>query len=165
MAPRPASPLPGTTTASVEAGNSYRYPPMQHGALMLFQAAIAMRDFPRERARNAQLEDANENLQMEIHKLKEKETELKQKIGDLKISNGNLERALEKQANQVKKLEAELKEMSEKKYKDALNSANLAANTDWEDCLEHNTRPKKMQKMKHRLKLLDEAFAAGNDQA
>ncbi|RHZ74737.1 hypothetical protein CDV55_109156 [Aspergillus turcosus] len=29
MAPRPASPLPGATTAPMEAGNSYGYPPMQ----------------------------------------------------------------------------------------------------------------------------------------
>lgn len=168
MAPRPPTP-PGANTAPMEAGNYYGYPPMQQGALMLFQAAIAMRDFPRERARNAQLEEANENLQLEIHKLKGKEAELKQKIGELKVSNSNLEGALKNHADQVKKLEAGLKEMSEKKNHGALNSANGATDTGCELCLEHITRlnalTEENEKMKQRIKLVAEAVAAGNCQA
>lgn len=136
---------------------------------MFFQAAIAMRDFPRERARVMQLEDANENLQMEIQKLKEKEAELKQKIGELKISNRNLEGALKNHADQVKKLEAGLKELSEKKNHGAHNSANLATVTNSEDCPEHITRlnalTEENEKLKEKIKLVAEAFAAGKDQA
>jgi hypothetical protein len=168
MAPRPYTPH-GATTAPMDAGNYPGYPPMQQSALILYQAAIALRDFPIEHARATQLEDANENLQMEIQKLKEKEAELKQKIGELNVSNNHLEGALKNHADQVKKLEAALKEMSEKKNRAAHNSANGATNPDCDNCLEHVTRinalTEENEKIKQRIKLVAEEFVASNDQA
>ncbi|GIK03072.1 hypothetical protein Aspvir_007141 [Aspergillus viridinutans] len=168
MAPRPPSPPPFATTDLMEAGND-GYPPMQHGAHLLMQAANAMRDLPRERARNAQLEENNENLMMELMKLKEKEAEWRQEIGELKVNNRNLEDDLKNQTDQVKKLEAGVKEMSEKQHQCALDSANGATNTECEDCLQHvtllNTLTEENKKLKHKCKLLAQAIAAGNDQA
>ncbi|KAF7160295.1 hypothetical protein CNMCM5623_005815 [Aspergillus felis] len=167
MAPRPPSPPPSATTALLEAGNN-GYPSMQQGAQLLYQAAIAMRDFPRERARTAQLEENNDNLMMELLKLKEKEVEWKQEIGELKVNNRKLEDDLKKQTDQVKKLEAGLQEMSDKNQ-GALDSANGATNTKCEHCLEHITRlnalTEENKKIKQRCKVLADAFAAGNDQA
>ncbi|GFF25813.1 hypothetical protein IFM61606_09552 [Aspergillus udagawae] len=168
MAPRPPSPPPSATTVPMEAGNN-GYPPMQHGAHLLFQAATAMTDLPIERARNAQLEENNDFLMKELLELKEKEAEWKQEIEGLKVNNRNLESDLKKQTDQVKKLEDELKEMSEKKNQGAPDSANGATNTKCEHCLEHITRlnalTEQNKKIKQRCKVLAEAFAAGNDQA
>lgn len=167
MAPRPPTPPFSATTAFTESGNN-GYPPMQHGALLLMQAAIAMRDFPRERARNEQLDERNERLVMEVLKLKEKEAEWKQEIADLQLHNGLLKGDIKYQIDQVKKLEAELKEMREKKDQSALDFANGATNTECEHCLEHITRlnalTEENKKIKQRCKVLAEAFAAGNDQ-
>jgi predicted nuclease with TOPRIM domain len=138
---------------------------MQHGALLLMQAGTAMRDFPRERARNAQLEERNDNLMMELLKLKEKEAEWKEEIADLQLHNELLEGDLKYQIDQVKKLKAELKEMSEKKNQAGLDSANGATNTECEHCLEHITRINALtaenKKLQQRCQVLADAFAAG----
>jgi chromosome segregation ATPase len=142
---------------------------MQHGALLLMQAGTAMRDFPRERARNAQLEERNDNLMMELLKLKEKEAEWKEEIADLQLHNELLEGDLKYQSDQVKKLKAELKEMSEKKNQAALDSANGATNTECEHCLEYisriNALTEENKKIKQGFKALAEEFPAANDQA
>lgn len=168
MAPRPPTPPFPATTGFTESGNN-GYPLMQHGALLFVQAGFAMRDLPRERARNAQLDERNENLVMEVLKLKEKEAEWRQEIEELQLHNKNLEGDLKKQIDQNKKLEAGLKELSEKKNQGALDSANGATNAKCEHCLEHLTRinalTEENKKMKQRCKVLAEAFAAGNDQA
>ncbi|KAH1551481.1 hypothetical protein LV164_000313 [Aspergillus fumigatus] len=168
MAPRPPTPPFPATTGFTESGNN-GYPLMQHGALLFVQAGFAMRDLPRERARNAQLDERNENLVMEVLKLKEKEAEWRQEIEELQLHNKNLEGDLKKQIDQNKKLEAGLKELSEKKNQGALDSANGATNAKCEHCLEHltriNTLTEENKKMKQRCKVLAEAFAAGNDQA
>jgi hypothetical protein len=164
MAPRPPTPPFSATTAFTESGNN-GYPLMQHGALLLMQAGTAMRDFPRERARNAQLEERNDNLMMELLKLKEKEAEWKEEIADLQLHNELLEGDLKYQIDQVKKLKAELKEMSEKKNQAALDSANGATNTECEHCLEHITRINALtaenKKLQQRCQVLADAFAAG----
>jgi hypothetical protein len=164
MAPRPPTPPFAATTAFTESGNN-GYPLMQHGALLLMQAGTAMRDFPRERARNAQLEERNDNLMMELLKLKEKEAEWKEEIADLQLHNELLEGDLKYQIDQAKKLKAELKEMSEKKNQAALDSANGATNTECEHCLEHITRINALtaenKKLQQRCQVLADAFAAG----
>ncbi|EAW24842.1 uncharacterized protein NFIA_103300 [Aspergillus fischeri NRRL 181] len=168
MAPRPPTPPFSATTAFTEPGNN-GYPLMQHGALLFMQAGFAMRDLPKERARNAQLDERNENLVMELLKLKEKEAEWRREIGELQLHNRNLEVDLKKQIDQAKKLEAGLKEMNEKKNQGALDPANGATNTKCEHCIEHITRlnalTEENKKMKQRCMVLAEAFAAGNDQA
>ncbi|PKX92485.1 uncharacterized protein P174DRAFT_461033 [Aspergillus novofumigatus IBT 16806] len=167
MAPRPPTPPFSATTAFTDSGSN-EYQSMQHGARLFTQAAMAMREFPKERARNAQLDETNENLMMELLKLEEKGAEWKQEIRELQLHNRNLEGDLKKQIDQVKKLEAELKEMSEKKNQGALDAANGATNTECEHCLEHisrlNALTEENKKLKQKLNVVAEVFAAGNDQ-